>query len=450
MNFLNKKIISLLIIVIFIFTTNTVKAQMGTYINGVDPFVQFWVTTDGGYGGQTTLNVSDDEVLKVLNSLYLETLRNNFWYMDKLGIKAEKDQGLEKAKIQTLTNELDQEFIDWVNYGFNEGNPAYVIDTTNFFRKLNNRLTNDFVETLEKFFPDSAEDTPSFFKDIKRVLARGKDTQVTPEEEEETKKIILSWDMWKDKETYNNPQTIYNSFKIRLDKIIEDNNNYYMIELSENNGFLSFKKCDVSYMDSKNNISQADKNVITFYGDLNYYAKNLWEETKEGKKYENKVPIVSCVVITPGAVIYDKLSSINTAKDQILRMNAALTNGKDSLLGGIKDELESSQTNILKYGLLSVTATDTKKLNDKIKENSLILASSTGGNIKIEDDLSNPRNTESPYYPGKFLTDEEWKKIWGTGDKTITDAPGWYDKKNYLFGKDWDKWNVLNVFKKQN
>lgn len=478
MTFLNKKIISLLIIVIYIFTINSVKAQNTTYYSSgssYDPSTGLettWTSTrteDENASSNTSLNtngnpdfidwvdgnelrVNDNEVAYILNTLlsttknlYRETLRNNFWYMDKLGIKAEKDQGLEKAKIQTLTNELDQEFIDWVNYGFNEGNPAYIADSTNFFKRLRERVTKDFVKTLDKLFPEGTSDTPDFMEDIKMILLRGEDVEINYDDE--IKSTIMSWDEFKDLEAYQNPTMIYNSLKSRLDTLIQENNSNYNAELLAGNGFLSFKKCDVSYTDNSDNVSQSDKGVITFYGDINYYDGDLWA------KGGGKAPVVKCVVITPGAVIYDKLSSINTAKDQILRMNAALTNGKDSLLSGIKEELETSQTDILKYGLLSTNSTDkkidTKKLNEKIKENSVILAESTGGNMKIENDLSNPRNVDSPYYPGNFLTDDEWEKIWGTGE-TITDAPEWYDKENYLFGKDWDKWEMLDVFKKQN
>ncbi|MFA5934788.1 MAG: hypothetical protein WC827_02825 [Candidatus Paceibacterota bacterium] len=444
---ISKNILSIFIFSFILIITNQKAFGQGSgypvIVEGIEPWVQFWVTN---YGGTDSLYVQDTEATKILRklastteSLYLETLRNNYWNQDNPQIE-DKNQGIEKNKINILTGELDKEVVKWMNQGFNQDNSSFISDA-DFYENARKGNVRDMVNSIELLSKDGLPSDQQYYKDILRAISanNGDTSKITEDfyptiKEENDNGETASWDEWLGMTTdeNKNPIIAYLSIQEALDSNITETQNKYFEEIKIGNGFLTYKECNVLYYDKNGN--QTGKKDEPFYGDINY-EKDIWEGVPEGN-----FPKVECKDVTPGNVISDKLNSISTSKDEILRMNAALSNGKDNVIDGIQGELKQLQNDILNKGILGTYTTSTEALNKKIEDNNKLLISTEGGVKKVSEDLSNPKNPNSPYNPKGILPGEEWKKIWGEK----TDIPSWYDEEDYLFDWEWDIWDYAD------
>ncbi len=455
-----KKYLNIIVIIISLFISIEVNAQYPVYIWDSNPYIKFWVTTDPTSNEYpTTLKVKDEDLVEILGkiastteSLYAETLRNNYWMLYNEETRNEKEQSLSKYKALKLQNLIEENILSWVNEGFNtdkdgkNGKPAYIEDEANFFYEMEIKIKDDFKRYLDIYYQYAPEDEKNYLDKIKKILASMTDAPLTEDDYYAnndnsgpfSQETIVDWSSWLsiNLNEYTNPNQAFLNARSFMNDLINSEKEKYIKEIENGNGFLSFKRCQIKYFTMDGN---PDGEGETYYGDP-YYIKSedMWEKGLPEYDY----PIVSCTTIIPGYLIAEQVSDIYRSKYDFIKETAISTNGNDLVLDSIEKDLKDFQTKIMKVGVIgrdsSVKNDDLySELNDAIEKASEELKGRDGGNTKISEDTDDPRNTNSRFYPKNFLTDEKWKEIWDFKQNENNDWYGWFDFLYDWYEDDW-------------
>jgi hypothetical protein len=459
-----KKYLQLAFILISLFISIRVNAQYPVYLYDSNPFIKFWVTTDPFNDEYpTTLRVKDEDLVKILENiasttenLYAETLRNNYWMMYNEETRNEKEQSLSKYKALKLQNVIEENILSWVNEGFNVtkdgGKPAYIEDEVLFFQTIEQKITENFKNYLERYYKAAPEDEKNYLKKISKILTSKNNTEALStkdyylqnNEENLSDEKVEGWDNWLGVSTnqFTNPMIAFLDAKDGLDSLIANEKAKYAEEITNGKGFLSFKRCTIKYYEIDSDTSdfvgpaRPPTEGETFFGDP-YYYNDIWKGAEEGT-----YPKVSCTTIIPGYLIAEQVSEIYRSKYNFIKQTAISTNGDDLVLDSIEENLKNFQKNIFEIGVIgrdSSTKKDTlySDLNDAIEKASEELKKRDGGNTEISKDIDDPRNTSSRFYPKNFLTDEKWKEVW---DFKQSSNNNWYSWFDFLYDWQNDNW----------
>jgi hypothetical protein len=462
-----KKYSLLAFISLSFFISIKVNAQYPVYIYDSNPFIQFWVTTQGP-NGTTTLDVKDinsNEILKTLKelsstteNLYTETLRNNYWMMYNEETRNEKEQSLSKYKALKLQNVIEENILSWVNEGFNVtkdgGKPAYIEDEALFFNEMEIKIRENFQKFIDRFYEFTSKEERVYLEKIKKILSSMTENALTEDDYYAndsssgpfSQETIRSWDDWVgiNLDGYTNPDMAFSTAESYLNNLISIEKEKYSKEIENGNGFLSFKRCKIDYYNIETGqlgYGGEDEPPLEdyFFGDP-YYQDDIWSGAPGGT-----YPVVSCTTIIPGYLIAEQVSEIYRSKYNFIKQTAISTNGNDLVLDSIEKDLKDFQKKIFEIGIIgrdSSTEDDAlySDLNDAIEKASEELKKRDGGNTKISEDIDDPRNTNSRFYPKNFLTDEKWKEIWDFKENTNNNWYNWFDFLYNWVTDNW-KWN---------
>lgn len=461
---ITKKYLQIIVIIISLFISIEVNAQYPVYIWDSNPYIKFWVTTDPTSNEYpTTLKVKDEDLVEILGkiastteSLYAETLRNNYWMLYNEETRNEKEQSLSKYKALKLQNLIEENILSWVNEGFNtdkdgkNGKPAYIEDEANFFYEMEIKIKENFRKYLDVYYQFAPEEEKNYLEKIKKILPSMTDSVLTEsdyylesDEESLSDEDVEDWDKWLGLSTneFTNPMIAFLDAKDNLENLIYNEKEKYKKEIEDGKGFLSFKRCEIKYYDIETgsfDYNGEDEPPIEdyFFGDP-YYYDDIWKEAPGGT-----YPVVSCTTIIPGYLIAEQVSDIYRSKYNFIKETAVSSNGNDLVLDSIEKNLKDFQTKIMEVGVIGRDSSTEKddlysELNDAIEKASEELKERDGGNTKISEDMDDPRNTSSRFYPKNFLTDDKWKEIWDFEQNT---GNSWYSWFDFLYDWQQDNW----------